>query len=219
VPLLHDVDQYSDKWDALRLGIPTSSQFDRIITPQGKPSAQWKKYACHLVAEKLLGRPVETYTSPFMERGSMLEADAVQGYEIAKQCETARIGFITNEEKTMGCSPDRLIGDDGLLEIKVPSPVTQVQYLVMGELGRAYWPQLQGQLYISQRKWVDICSWHPELPPAIVRVERDEEYIACLDSLLFDFNTFLKEVLWKIEQMQNIKLSKGEGHVPTEIRF
>lgn len=219
MPKYHECDQYSGDWERLRLGIPTSSQFDKILTPAGKPSAQWKKYACQLVAEKLLNRPVETYTSPFMERGSELESDAVEFYELLHDVKTKRIGFITTDDDLVGCSPDRLVGDDGLLEIKVPSPVTLVQYMITGDLDKTYWPQLQGQLYVSGRKWVDICAWHPELQPVITRVVRDEAYIGCLESQLWEFNTFLREVMAKIMEMHNIKPEERNADVPTTLRF
>ena len=205
MPILHDCDQHSEAWDRLRLGIPTSSNFLKIITPLGRPSDQHEKYAYHLIAERLLDRSVNTYTSEWMERGSMLESDAVEFYEMVKETKTERIGFITNDEKTIGCSPDRLIGEDGLLEIKVPAPQTQVEYLLTGKVDKKYWPQLQGQLFVSERKWVDICAYHPELPPSIIRVERDDVFIACLEKLLADFNDFISTVMEKINAMRNLR--------------
>ena len=77
MPVFHDVAQYSEAYDRLKLGIPTSSNFHKIITPQGKPSKQWREYACVLVAERLLQRKIEFYNSPAMERGLIVEADAV----------------------------------------------------------------------------------------------------------------------------------------------
>ena len=75
----HDVAQYSEKYDRLKLGIPTSSHFHKIITPQGKPSKQWREYACVLIAERILQQKIEFYNSPAMERGLIVEADAVIG--------------------------------------------------------------------------------------------------------------------------------------------
>ena len=73
----HNVAQYSDEYDRLKLGIPTSSHFHKVITPQGKPSRQWREYACVLIAERILQRKIEFYNSPAMERGLIVEADAV----------------------------------------------------------------------------------------------------------------------------------------------
>jgi YqaJ-like viral recombinase domain len=154
MPVFHDVAQYSEEYDRLRLGIPTSSNFHKIITPQGKPSKQWREYACVLIAERILQHKIEFYNSPAMERGLIVEAEAADWYEFDQDVTVQRIGVITDEEHTMGCSPDRLVGDDGLLEIKAPLPHTQVEYWISGELSERFRPQLQGQLYVSQRSWV-----------------------------------------------------------------
>lgn len=214
---LHYCAQYSDAYDRLRLGMPTSSKFDKIITPLGKPSKSWKDYAYHLIAETLLGRPIDSYTSEHMERGLALEEDAAGFYEMMTDTKVSLIGFVTNDAGDIGCSPDRLVGDDGLLEIKCPKPQTQVKYLLTGEVDKEYWPQLQGQLYVTGRQWVDIISYHPELPPSIIRVERDIEFIACLEVLLREFNNFKKAVIDKIQAMKG--QAKAETGTSTHIQY
>ena len=180
MPILHEVEQRSELWDRLRLGIPTASNFHMIVTPSGKSSAQWEAFADHLLAERYLKRQVDTYTSPWMERGAALEADAIDWYEFAQGVETQPIGFISADEYTeeepgghrwyrYGASPDRLIGEDGLLEIKVPGPPTQMNLLRTGKIAQKYKPQLQGQLYVSGRQWVDVVAFHPEMPRIVVR--------------------------------------------------
>jgi hypothetical protein len=116
----HDVTQYSEVYDRLRLGIPTSSHFHKIITPQGKPSKQWREYACILIAERILQRKIEFYNSLAMERGLIVEAEAADWYEFDQDVIVERVGFITDDNHTIGCSPDRLVGDEGLLEISRP---------------------------------------------------------------------------------------------------
>ncbi len=194
----HDVAQYSDEYDRLRLGIPTSSNFHKIITPQGKPSKQWREYACVLIAERILQQKIEFYNSPAMERGLIVEADAVDWYEFDQDVTTQRVGFITDDSHTLGCSPDRLVGAEGLLEIKAPLPHTQVDYWISGEISERFRPQLQGQLYISQRSWVDIVCWHDVLPKLVMRVEPDEKFIEALDRELLIFNYFIDRVMDKI---------------------
>ena len=120
MPVFHDVAQYSEEYDRLKLGIPTSSNFHKIITPQGRPSKQWREYACVLIAERILQRKIEFYNSPAMERGLIVEAEAADWYEFDQDVTVQRVGFITDDDHTVGCSPDRLVGDDGLLEIKAP---------------------------------------------------------------------------------------------------
>lgn len=193
MPKFHFVPQYSEQWDRLRIGIPTSSGFDKIITPTGKASAQWKKYCHALIAERVLNRRLESFMSPWMERGHELEADAVGQYELMRKIDTVEIGFVTTDDEKLGCSPDRLVGDDGLLELKVPAPQTQIEYLLEDELVKDYYPQLQGQLFVTGRKWVDIMAYHPEIPPVITRMERDEGYIDCMRMLLGKATSYIDE--------------------------
>lgn len=203
-PKYHFIDQYSDAWDKVRLGIPTASQMSRIITPGGKPSDSWKDYAYHLLAERLLERPVDTYKSAAMERGSQMEPLAVEWYEWDRDLQTKPIGFITNEARTVGASPDRLVGDVGLLEAKAPMPQTHVKYLLTGEIDKKYWPQLQCQLFVSEREWVDILAWDSVLPRIVIRVTRDEPYIACMEKLLDDFNDYMSKIIEKIKKVTNV---------------
>ena len=205
----HDVRQYSEEYDRLKLGIPTSSHFHKIVTPQGKPSKQWREYAYVLIAERLLQRKIEFYNSPAMERGLIVEADAADWYEFDQDVMVQRVGFITNDNHTMGCSPDRLVGDKGLLEIKAPLPHTQVEYWISGELNERFRPQLQGQLYVSQRSWVDILCWHDVLPKVVMRVEPDAQFIKTLDRELQIFNFFVDSVMEKICATYEIPVPQG----------
>ena len=206
MPVFHDVAQYSEEYDRLKIGIPTSSNFHKIITPQGKPSKQWREYACVLIAERILQQRIEFYNSPAMERGLIVEAEAADWYEFDQDVTTQRVGFITDDEHTMGCSPDRLVGEDGLLEIKAPLPHTQVEYWISGEVDERFRPQLQGQLYISQRRWVDIVCWHDVLPKLVMRVEPDEKFIQALDRELQIFNFFIESVIEKIRATHELPM-------------
>lgn len=220
MPVYHDCRQYSDEWDALRIGIPTSSGFEKILTPLGKTAKTetWKNYAHGIIAEKILGRRMDTFMSPWMERGQMIEQDAIGQYELMRDVDTQVIGFVTDDLNTMGCSPDRLVGEDGLLEIKCPKPNTQVGYLIGHEKTinfenrnicisweREYYPQLQGQLFITGRQWVDIMAYHPEFPPAILRVPRDEEYIDLLKVGLDNFVTYMEDKILYIASLTERK--------------
>jgi hypothetical protein len=218
VPIFHDVAQYSEEHDRLRLGIPTSSNFHKIITPQGKPSKQWWEYACVLIAERLLHQKLEFYNSPAMERGLIVEAEAADWYEFDQDVSVRRVGFITDDRHGMGCSPDRLVGDEGLLEIKAPLPHTQVEYWLSGEVNERFRPQLQGQLYISQRCWVDILCWHDVLPKLVVRVEPDEKFIAALDRELQIFNYFIERVMEKIRATSELPIPPGRSALTAVLR-
>jgi YqaJ-like viral recombinase domain len=127
-----------------------------------------------------------------MGRGMALEAEAVAFYEFERDLETVKVGFITNDTGTVGASPDRLVGPAGLLEIKVPNPSTHVAYLLNRKIEQAYYPQVQGQLWIAEREWSDLLSYHPTMPPALIRVPRDEEFIALLSGAVLSFSMELE---------------------------
>jgi hypothetical protein len=210
MPILHNVPQYSEAYDRLKLGIPTSSNFHKIITPQGKPSKQWREYACLLIAERILQRRIQFYHSPAMEWGLIVEAEAADWYEFDQDVTVQKVGFITDDNRTVGCSPDRLVGDDGLLEINAPLPHTQVEYWLSGEVNERFRPQLQGQLYISQRSWVDILCWHDVLPKVVMRVEPDETFIKALDRQLQIVNFFIERVMEKIRTTTEAPVAHGK---------
>ena len=190
--IIHDCIQGTTEWLQLRAGIPTASCFERIITKSGKPSTQAEKYMHRLLAERIMGHPVTEFVSAYMARGSELEADARAYYEGVRELDVVKVGFCTNDEKTIGASPDALVGDEGLLELKCPAEHTHVAYLLTRAVDAEYYPQAQGQLWIAGRKWLDIMSYHPEMPPAIIRVERDEAFIGTLSSALLTFSAALE---------------------------
>ncbi len=189
----YDVVQGSQQWLAMRAGIPTASAFDKIITPTGKKSASAERYMHHLLAERMIGRPLIETVTTWMDRGSASEAEAVSYYELERDIDTVKVGFVTNDAKTIGASPDRFVGDEGLLEIKVPKESTVVSYLLKKPVDAEYFVQTQGQLWITERKWTDILAYHPELPNIIRRIERDEEFIAKLAEAVTAFSRELEE--------------------------
>lgn len=189
-----DCVQGTTEWLQARAGIPTASNFDRILTPGGKLSTQAEKYLHHLLAERILGRPiVEQAVTPWMHRGTEMEAEAVSFYESFRDLDTVRVGFCTTDDGTLGCSPDRLVGDDGLAEIKCPKEAVLVGYLLSGSVGDAYKPQVQGQLLVTGRVWVDVLAYSPELPHSLIRVERDEKYLRTLGNALVEFTGCLAD--------------------------
>lgn len=183
-----DCAQGSAEWIAARLGIPTASRFDEILTPKTlKPSASGEKYAWELIAEDLLGYPVEEAAqSGFMARGTILETKAVEFYEMYRDIDTETVGVILRNDRRVGCSPDRLVGADGLLEIKCPSAKVHIGYMLDDE-GLMYWCQAQGQLWLTGRAWLDLLSYNPELGSVVFRVQRDEKFIAALSDAVEAF--------------------------------
>lgn len=193
--IVHNVIQGTPEWFAVRAGIPTASSFSNIITPSGDESASADKYQNLLLYELMRGKPnPEGYKSPSMQRGNDLEEGAALLYAGMTNKSITKIGFITDNQHTMGASPDRFVDEDGILEIKVPEPQTYIGYLLKDNLAKSYYPQIQGQLLISGRLWVDIMSYDGEgLDPKIERVKRDENYLASLRRLIAKFHVGMEE--------------------------
>lgn len=191
--IVHDVRQNSVEWHALRLGRPTASEFAKILSPTGKRSTQADGYMHRLLAEWVTGAPLEGIETQWMERGHDLEQQAVEGYEFFTGHETRAVGFITTDDGRIGCSPDRLVDPAGGLELKCPAPQTHIAYLLGATVADTYKPQVQGCLLICEREWWDVFAYHPTLPPSLIRVHRDEEYIAKLRSALDEFTDRLEE--------------------------
>ena len=184
----YDVEPRSQEWYRLRLGLPTSSCFHRIVTPKTlQLSKQATPYMHQLLAEWITGEQIEGYQSDWMVRGAEIEDQIYKAYESYTGTETKRGGFFTTDDGLIGCSPDRLVGDDGDLETKAPAIQTQVGYALSAGPDEEYMLQLQGRLLIHERSWIDVFAWHPRLfiPPK--RVYRDEKIIAGLRSGLAVF--------------------------------
>lgn len=178
-----DHEQGSHEWLQSRLGCPSGSGFDKLITATGKPSSQAEGYVNQLIAELLTGETTYVKKTEWMERGNELEPDARLYYEIATGNTVSEVGFCKREGRhEYGVSPDGLIGDNGGLEIKCPSPSVHVAYLRAGVLPTKYTQQVQGCLLVTEREWWDFLSYHPEMPALLVRVHRDEGYIKLLQA-------------------------------------
>lgn len=188
----HHFGQGSAEWYAARCGIPTSSCFDKIITPGGAPSKTADDYADQLVAEIITGVPADTFKgNKWTDRGIELEMEAGRYYEFQRGVKMEEVGFVTDDDYTVGASPDRLVDDIGLLEIKCPAPKNHVKYMLEQNVDKDHKPQLQGQLFVTGRQWVDIISYNPEMRPVVIRARRDAVYIAALQELLQGFNARL----------------------------
>ena len=199
--ILVDCIQGTDEWFAARLGIPTASNFNKIITSLGKPSTSKVKYADTLLADWLAGKPVDAVgTSYWMDRGTELEQQARDNYTFETGNEVEQIGFAyLDVRQEVGCSPDGLIGDDGVQEIKCPKASTLVSYYGK-PCPAAYYPQVQGELWVTDRQWCDFYVWHPELMPYLIRVERDESYIKLMATEVEKFVRYLDKRKKELEK-------------------
>ena len=171
-----DCEQRSEEWERWR-NRPTASEFGSFITPaRGDYSKQATAYAAKIVAKQL-----GVYTEPpptfWMEWGVEQEPNAKAAYTAMTGRDVQDVGFIIPDNTdAYGGSPDGLVGDDGLIEIKCPAPETHISYHAAGELPVQYRPQVQGLLFISGRLWCDFLAFHPELTPFLIRVEPDLKY-------------------------------------------
>lgn len=179
----HDCPQGSDEWLALRLGIPTASEFDRIITPAKlQPAAAATKYMNLKLAEWMYGQPLEAFVSPWMERGLALEAEAVRYYEMERDVETEAVGLITTDDGMIGASPDRLIvGGRRGCELKCPALETHVGYMLdPASLVAEYRLQVQGQIWVCELEGSDLMSYYPGFPAVIVSMAPEDRVQAAL---------------------------------------
>jgi hypothetical protein len=201
-----DCVQGTPEWVAARVGVVTASCFDKLLTPtEGKYSAQMAEYENMIVAEILTGESQEEFGGTFhTERGKELEPEAVAYYELERGLDVTHGGFVTNDAGTYGASPDGFAGEEGLIEIKCLGGKGHVGVLLNPDKAIKHRPQIQGQLLVTGRKWVDNLFYHPKLPRLIIRVERDEEYIAKLQTAL---DTFTENV------QKKIKILTGEQNV------
>lgn len=198
-----DCPQGSDQWHAARAGIPTASEFSTVLAKDkgGGESKTRKAYLYKLAAERLTGEVVQTWGgNEHTERGKALEGEARDLYAYVKGADPAPVGFL--RRGPVGCSPDSLVGDDGLLEIKTKLPHLQVALLDSNELPPEHRAQVQGQLWISGRQWLDFMSYWPGLPPFICRVERDPLYMVELGKATSIFLAELEALTDRIRSMQ-----------------
>ncbi len=169
-----DCEQGSEDWFSHRIGIPTASSAGSIITPKtGKLSAGSLKYIAELIAETV--EPSKTFQgNEHTERGHLLEPEARAWYEFQTGNTVTETGIILLDDRSAGVSPDGLIGDEGMLEIKCPMPKTHVAYLLAKELPSEYKPQCHAALSLSQRKWLDFVSYCPGFRTLLLRITPDE---------------------------------------------
>ena len=192
-----DVIQGSDEWFEARLGFVTASNFYKVLNKKTGRGLYMRK----LAAERLTGLREESYKNDIMDKGSETEQEARRFYEIANDCQVEQVGFVMRDE-WVGGSPDGLIGKDGLLEIKCPLSSTHIEIILSKRMPPLHIPQVQGLLWVTDRKWCDFVSYDPRVlsqPMFTVRVERDEGYFKKLAGEVGVFINELKVIIEKID--------------------
>jgi len=198
-----DCEQQTEAWERWR-NRPTASEFDKFVTPaRGDYSAQATAYAAKIVAKRL-GVYTEPPPSWAMERGTELEPSAKIAYTRQTGLEIRDVGFVLPDNTdAYGCSPDGLVGDDGLVEIKCPFAETLIAYHAEGVLPMQYRPQVQGSLLITGRAWCDFYVFHEELTPFLLRIEPDFEYQAKIAQGLLKLLTEIQRIEGNVKRMHH----------------
>lgn len=190
-----DIEQGTDQWRACRAGIPTASMFSAILAKgQGKTR---KSYMNRLAAEIITGEPLESYSNQSMARGHAMEDDARRFFAFLHDIEPQQVGFIRNGQK--GCSPDSLIGDIAMLEIKTQRGDLLIETLLKDEFPSEHKAQVQGQLWVAEREICHLIVFWPSMPPFIKTVGRDEKYISDLGAEVARFNDELAQLVERIK--------------------
>jgi hypothetical protein len=193
--IIHYIDQGSDPWLALRSGLPTASNFSKLITSTGIPSKSMADYAITLAGEIYSGKPLDAWEgNAHTERGKLLEDDARKMYAFLLDVEPERVGFVTDNDCMYGCSPDGFVGNDGGLEIKCLKAENHIKAILYLQKNRKcppdYVQQVQGNILVCEREWWDLLFYHPDFPSRTIRINRDSSFI---DALKSQINAVIEE--------------------------
>lgn len=186
--------QGSPEWFQARLGIATASCFKDVLAKgEGKTRATYMR---RLAGEIITGQPAETFKTPEMERGNVMEAEARNNYAFMFNADPIGVGFVRNG--SIGCSPDSFIGEDGIVEIKTQKAELLIATLDADRFPPEHVAQCQGALAVTGRKWVDLCIYWPGMPLFVKRTHRDEDYIRMLTGELDRFNAELAAMVERV---------------------
>jgi hypothetical protein len=195
---IFDCEQNSEAWMEARRGVATASEFHTVLAKgvKGGSSVTRKKYLYQLAGEIITGKPMESYKNDAMDRGHVMEDEARNLYSFLADAECERVGFIKNGRK--GASPDSLVGDRGLVEIKTKFPHLLIEAMFRDDFPPEHKAQCQGQLWVAEREWLDIAVYWPNMPLVRYRATRDEEYIRALSDAVDEFNGELDAIVARV---------------------
>jgi putative phage-type endonuclease len=199
------MEQRTEEWFAARIGKVTASRVaDLMAKTKSGPSASRANYMADLIVERLTGQMAEGFTSAAMQWGTDTEPQARAAYEFMTDAEVVEDGFCLHPAiADFGASPDGLIGDDGLLEIKCPNTAAHLDVLLTGAVPARYVTQMQAQMSCTGRAWCDFVSFDPRMPGEmqifVQRVARDDSFI---DDMEREVSAFLAELAQKLDALQ-----------------
>ena len=201
------MEQGSADWFAARCGRVTASRVaDVVARTKTGYSASRANYLAQLVAERLTGDVAESYTNAAMAWGTEMEPEARTAYEFLHNAAVTEVGFVEHPGIAMaGASPDGLVGDDGLVEIKCPQTATHIETLRGGTVPGKYLTQMLWQMACTGRQWCDFVSYDPRMPDAmrlfVKRVPRDDARIAELEAEVVAFLTELDTTVAELTRL------------------
>lgn len=203
--MIHYMEQRTDEWFDIKRGKVSASHMADVQA--GGKGVTRRNYLMKIVCEKLTGKTDQNgYSNGHMERGIELEDDARKCYEFETGNDVEQVGFIDHPFiDDFGCSPDGLVGEEGMVEIKCQIPAVHIECMTSRETSGKYQKQMQAQMSCANRQWVDFVSYCPDMPPemqlVIIRYHRDEGEILEINSAVVTFND---EVNALIKQLKEI---------------
>ena len=208
--MIETMDQGSEEWFTIRIGKVTASRVaDVLAKTKSGYSASRDNYMAQLVCERLTGQKAEGFTNASMQWGTETEPLARAAYEALKDVLVDEVGFVPHPTITMaGASPDGLVDQDGLLEIKCPNTATHIDTLLSDSVPTKYFTQMQFQLACTGRKWCDFVSFDNRLPEElqlfVKRVPRDDTYIKLMEAEIVQFIAELDDKINKLMKVKNV---------------
>lgn len=202
---VHMMEQRSEEWRAHRVGRVTASRVgDVMARTKTGPGAARKNYLADIVAERLTGEARDGFSNAAMQWGTDQEPAARAAYEFMTDATVSEVGFIDHPSLPMaGCSPDGLVGVDGMVEIKCPNTATHIDTLLGASIDGGYVKQMQFQMACAGRAWCDFVSFDPRLPAEmqlhVTRVWRDDNAVAEIEAAVSDF---LSEAMRTVEDLR-----------------
>ena len=208
--MIEMMDQGTEEWFTIRIGKVTASRVaDVIAKTKTGYSASRDNYMAQLVCERLTNQKGESFSNAAMQWGTETEPLARISYEVAHNVLVDEVGFVPHPTIEMaGASPDGLVGDDGLLEIKCPNTATHIETLLSQTVPGKYNTQMQFQMACTGRQWCDFVSFDNRLPAElqlfVKRVPRDEVFVRLIEAEIVQFLAELDDKINKLMKVKNV---------------
>ncbi len=215
--------QRTDDWLKARLGKVTASRIaDLMAKTKTGYSTSRQNYLSQLVAERLTGKPADSYSNAAMQWGTETEPLARAAYENSLGIFVMETGFHLHPEiDEAGASPDGLIENDELIEIKCPNTGTHIETLLRRDIPNKYVLQMQWQIACTGRTWCDFVSYDPRMPMehqlCIIRHHRDDELISKIELEVYQFLQEIHEIIHALRNMQDLNTAVIQGNLSDQM--